>query len=128
MDLIIKDNTFDVELINLKNGKNSKKIIYDLGSLYLIGLSFKIENYRIVNQSKKFLFIDTTESPQLKILLRINEYFKRTNKPYKSYINDNIIEVKKHNYNIIHKDDELFISINNIKKRDTRSRIQIFTI
>lgn len=128
MDLIIKDNTFDVELINLKNGKNSKKIIYDLGSLYLIGLSFKIENYRIVNQSKKFLFIDTTESPQLKILLRINEYFKRTNKPYKSYINDNIIEVKKHNYNIIHKDDELFISINNIKMKKSYFNVQLFTI
>ena len=128
MDLIIKDNTFDVELINLKNGKNSKKIIYDLGSLYLIGLSFKIENYRIENQSKKFLFIDTTESPQLKILLRINEYFKRTNKPYKSYINDNIIEVKKHNYNIIHKDDELFISINNIKMKKSYFNVQLFTI
>ena len=128
MDLIIKDNTFDVELINLKNGKNSKKIIYDLGSLYLIGLSFKIENYRIVNQSKKFLFIDTTESPQLKILLRINEYFKMTNKPYKSYINDNIIEVKKHNYNIIHKDDELFISINNIKMKKSYFNVQLFTI
>jgi len=111
MDLIIKDKTFDVDLIDLKTGKNSKKIIYDLGSLYLIGLSFKIENYRIVNQSKKFLFIDTTESPQLEILLTINEYFKNNNKPYRSYINDNIIEIKKHNYNTIHKGDELFISI-----------------
>lgn len=128
MDLIIKDKTFDVELINLKNGKNSKKIIYDLGSLYLIGLSFKIENYRIVNQSKKFLFIDTTESPQLKILRKINEYFKRNNKPYKSYINDNIIEVKKHNYNTIHKNDELFISINNIKMKKSYFNVQLFTI
>ena len=128
MDLIIKDKTFDVELINLKNGKNSKKIIYDLGSLYLIGLSFKIENYRIVNRSKKFLFIDTTESPQLKILRKINEYFKRNNKPYKSYINDNIIEVKKHNYNTIHKNDELFISINNIKMKKSYFNVQLFTI
>lgn len=128
MDLIIKDKTFDVDLIDLKTGKNSKKIIYDLGSLYLIGLSFKIENYRIVNQSKKLLFIDTTESPQLEILLTINEYFKNTNKPYRSYINDNIIEIKKHNYNTIHKGDELFISINNIKMIKSYFNVQLFTI
>tara|TARA_B100000214_G_scaffold348603_1_gene300801 strand:- start:2610 stop:2996 length:387 start_codon:yes stop_codon:yes gene_type:complete len=128
MDLIIKDKTFDVDLIDLKTGKNSKKIIYDLGSLYLIGLSFKIENYRIVNQSKKFLFIDTTESPQLEILLTINEYFKNNNKPYRSYINDNIIEIKKHNYNTIHKGDELFISINNIKMIKSYFNVQLFTI
>ena len=128
MDLIIKSDTFDINCITIKNGKNSKKIIYDLGEIYLIVLSFQIDGFNIVNQTKKYIYIDITESPQNKILSMIDNHFKNNNKPYKHFINGNIIEVKKHKIYTIKKNDNLFISINNIKTRGTFTKVQLFTI
>ena len=45
MELVIKEDTFDINRITIKNGKNTKKIIYNLDSLSLIGLSLKISQY-----------------------------------------------------------------------------------
>ena len=128
MELVIKEDTFDINRITIKNGKNTKKIIYNLDSLSLIGLSFKISQFIIVNQSNKYIFIDVDKSPQKEILLRIDNYFKGKFRLYESFIENYILKIKKYKNEPITKDDELFISINNIKKRDTRSRIQIFTI
>ena len=64
MELIIKDDTFDINRITIKHGKNTKKIIYNLDTLSLIGLSFKIDQYILVNQSNKYIFIDIDKSPQ----------------------------------------------------------------
>ena len=62
MELVIKEDTFDINRITIKNGKNTKKIIYNLDSLSLIGLSLKISQYIIANQSNKYIFIDIDKS------------------------------------------------------------------
>ena len=128
MELVIKEDTFDINRITIKNGKNTKKIIYNLDSLSLIGLSLKISQYIIANQSNKYIFIDIDKSPQKEVLLLIDNYFKGKFRLYQSFIENYILKIKKHTNDPISKEDALFISINNIKKRDTRSRIQIFTI
>ena len=128
MELVIKEDTFDINRITIKNGKNTKKIIYNLDSLSLIGLSLKISQYIIANQSNKYIFIDIDKSPQKEVLLLIDNYFKEKFRLYQSFIENYILKIKKHTNDLISEDDALFISINNIKKRDTRSRIQIFTI
>ena len=128
MELVIKEDTFDINRITIKNGKNTKKIIYNLDTLSLIGLSLKISQYVIVNQSNKYIFIDIDKSPQRELLLLIDNYFKGKFRLYQPFIQNYILKIKKHTNDSITKGDALFISINNIKKRDTRSRIQIFTI
>ena len=128
MDLIIKGNSFDINKVSIKNGRNTKKIIYDLGTLFMIGLSFEVKEYIIVNQSNKYLFIDVEKSPIKDIFFEINNYFKNKYKLYKNFIEDNILKIKKHNNNSIKPLDPLFISINNIKIRDSFTKIHLFTI
>ena len=63
MELVIKEDTFDVNRITIKNGKNTKKIIYNLDTLSLIGLSLKISQYVIVNQSNKYIMLKQARIP-----------------------------------------------------------------
>ena len=93
MELVIKDDTFDINRITIKNGKNTKKIIYNLDSLSLIGLSFKISQFIIVNQSNKYIFIDVDKSPQKEVLLRIDNYFKGKFRLYESFIENYILKI-----------------------------------
>jgi len=128
MELIIKDDTFDINRITIKHGKNTKKIIYNLDTLSLIGLSFKIDQYILVNQSNKYIFIDIDESPQKRLLLLIDNYFRKKFHSYQSFIENSILKIRKHTSDLIKREDNLYISINNIKMKEKDSRIQIFTI
>tara|TARA_B100000686_G_C16731017_1_gene940686 strand:+ start:1015 stop:1398 length:384 start_codon:yes stop_codon:yes gene_type:complete len=127
MELIIKDDTFDSNRITIKNGKNTKKIIYELDTISIIGLTFKVNQYIIVNQSKRYIYIDIDNSPQKKLFLLIDNYFKEKLRFYQTFIDNSILKIKKHNTNIINHNDNLYISINNIKKKDIYN-VQIFTI
>ena len=96
MELIIKDDTFDINRITIKHGKNTKKIIYNLDTLSLIGLSFKIDQYILVNQSNKYIFIDIDKSPQKRLLLLIDNYFRKKFHSYQSFI-ENFYDRINHN-------------------------------
>lgn len=128
MDLIIRTDNFDINRIGIKDGKSTKKIIYNLDTLFIIGLSFNINNFFIVNQSKKYLYIDIDKSPEKDILINIDQHFHGNNKSYHSFIENYIIKIKKHHNNYIKNGDDLFISINNIKIKNAYSKIQLFTI
>lgn len=130
MNLIIKDDSFNVDNISIKKRKNNLryKLIYKLGLIYIIGIPLEINGYIIVNQSKNFLYIDIEKSLNKNILLSVDNYFREKNTNYYSFINDSIIKIKKNNPIMINNNDPLFISINNIRDQGKKPKIQIYTI
>ena len=128
MEIIINPKIFDIQNISIKNGRTTKKLLYNFQSLCIIGLPFQINDYILVNQSNKYLFIDIDQSKQKEVLYTINTYFEDVLTIYQSFIDNNILKIKKHKPYHFKKDDELFISINNIRNKKGISMIQIFTI
>ena len=128
MDLIIRKEFFDTNRIGIKHGRNAKKIIYNLDYLSMIGISFEVREYIIVNQSNKYLFIDIEESMDKDIFIKIDQFFKNKYKPYKSFMDNYILKVKKHKSKTFKKNDPLFVSFNNIKTKNSLTKLQLFTI
>jgi hypothetical protein len=124
MDLIIKNNTFDTNKIKFKHGKKCIKIIYDLNYVLMIGLTFKIVPLKVV-ENDRILFIYLNKSEELTIFQKIDEYFKSYFDNYISFLHNNIIKVKKHNYI---DDREIYITINNLKKINNELKVQIFSL
>ena len=131
MDLIIKNDSFNIQQIGMKrktNQSRSNKLIYRLGLVSIIGIPLEIKDYIIVNQSKNFLYIDIDKLSNKVILNSIDTYFQEKYSNYHPFIDDSILKIKKHNDTTINENDPLFISINNIKIKDKKLKIQIFTI
>ena len=61
----------------------------------------------------------------LSIIKKIDDYFKSKFKNYISFINNDIIKVKKH---INFKEDNIYITLNNLKKINNNLKVQIFSI
>ena len=122
MDLIIKPNTFNKDKIRFKYGKRCIKIIYDLDHLRMIGITLKIIPKKII-EDEHFLFLHIGDDNT--ILKEIDDYFQKKHNSYHRFIIDDIIIVKKH-----HKvnRNEVFITLNNLKKVDQKLKVQIFTI
>ena len=129
MDLILKGDSFDINNISIKEGKNAKKLIYKINNISIIGLSFKIDDFILVNQSNKYLFIDIEKSKQKDILYQINNFFsKKYNKFYKTFIENDILKIRKHKIYTYNSKDDLYITINNMKAKESFIIVQIFTI
>jgi hypothetical protein len=113
MEIIIKNENFDIKNIKFKYGKKCIKIIYDLKYILMIGLTFKISPFKIIeNDNILFIYLnrDDDDFEQIK---KIDEFLQKSFRNYKSFLNDNIIRVKKHTtYN----KNEIYITINNLKK------------
>ena len=124
MELIIKKYKFDLNLIKFKYGKKCIKIIYDLKYLKMIGVTLRISKQKI-NQTDNFIFIDLKNTDNLSIIKKIDDYFKSKFKNYISFINNDIIKVKKH---INFKEDNIYITLNNLKKINNNLKVQIFSI
>ena len=129
MKLILKEETFDHNKIKIKNYKNNQKIIYDMDNIYLIGIPLKISDIRIVNQTNKYIVIDIKQSKQKSILKKIDEYFTdKYNFYYDSFIKHMVLKLKK-NESINYSDgQDIYFSVNNIKKNNSFTTIQLFTI
>ena len=124
MELIIKQDKFDLNRIKFKYGKKCIKIIYDLKYLKMIGVTLRISKQKI-NQTDNFIFIDLKNTDNLNIIKKIDDYFKSRFKNYISFINNDIIKVKKHtNF----KEDNIYITLNNLKKINNNLKVQIFSI
>ena len=124
MELIIKQDSFDLDRIDFKFGKKCIKIIYNLGTIKMIGLTFKLSSKEI-NETDDFIYINIKDTEDYKIVHMIDEYFKNKFKEYSSSIINNIIKVKKHNH---YKNNDIFITFNNLKKINDKLKVQIFTI
>ena len=129
MKLILKEETFDHNKIKIKKYKNNQKIIYDMDNIYLIGIPLKLSDIRIVNQTNKYIVIDIKQSKQKSILKKIDEYFTdKYNFYYDSFIKHMVLKLKK-NESINYSDgQDIYFSVNNIKKNNSFTTIQLFTI
>jgi len=125
MDLILKESTFNQDRIKLKEGKKCTKILYNIASIFVIGISLKITNFSYV-ENDNFVFMNLENSPQLPLIQKIDTYFHKL-KNYYSFMDKHNIKVKKHNqyYPI---NDTIFITLNNLKEINHRLKVQIFTI
>ena len=124
MEIIIKNENFDVKNIKFKYGKKCIKILYDLNYILMIGLTFKISPFKII-ENDKILFIYLKRNDELNLIKNIDTFLQKSFRNYTPFLNDNIIRVKKHNdYN----ENDLYITINNLKKINNDLKVQIFSL
>ncbi len=127
MNLIINDDSFSINRINLKKSKKSTKIIYKIDTINIIGITFNIKDFSFYIENN-FLFIRTNNQNQIKNLHLIDQYLKTKIPSYESFITNNYIKVKKNdslNYSLV---KELNISINSLKLHNKKNKVQIFII
>ena len=127
MNLIINDDAFSINRINLKKSKKSTKIIYKIDTINIIGITFNIKDFSFYIENN-FLFIRTNNQNQIKNLHLIDQYLKTKIPSYESFITNNYIKVKKNdslNYSLV---KELNISINSLKLHNKKNKVQIFII
>ena len=127
MYLIINDDAFSINRINLKKSKKSTKIIYKIDTINIIGITFNIKDFSFYIENN-FLFIRTNNQNQIKNLHLIDQYLKTKIPSYESFITNNYIKVKKNdslNYSLV---KELNISINSLKLHNKKNKVQIFII
>jgi hypothetical protein len=129
MDLIIDWKYLSFDKIKIKNGKNSQKILYTVDDVYLIGIPLKFVDFSIVKQTNKLLIIDILDSEQIQLLNRINSFFSdKYQIPYEGFIKEGIISIKKTKLENYTNTSELYLSIHNIKMKNSFITIQLFTI
>ena len=127
MDLILQNNSIDVKNITLKHSLKCIKIIYDLGYILLLGISLKLNNCDTIF-SNNYIYITIHDYNQKKLLKNIDIFLQTmVGGDYNSFINDkNIIKVKNNKgYKI---NDDIYISLNNLKQYNERWKLHIFTI
>lgn len=127
MDLILQNKSIDVKNIKLKHSLKCIKIIYDLNYILLLGISLKLNNYDAVF-SNNYIYITIRDNSQKKLLKKIDMYLQNMIiGDYNSFINDKYnIKVKNNkSYNI---NDDIYISLNNLKQYNERWKLHIFTI
>ena len=90
----------------------------------MIGLTFKIVPLKVI-ENDKILFIYLNDSQELTIFQKIDEFFKDNFNDYISFLHNNVIRVKKHNYK---NDKDVYITINNLKKINDQLKVQIFSL
>tara|TARA_B100001094_G_C18188400_1_gene805433 strand:- start:874 stop:1257 length:384 start_codon:yes stop_codon:yes gene_type:complete len=127
MNLIINDNNFSVNRIELKKSKKSTKIVYKIDTINIIGITFNIKDFNFYIDNH-FLFIRTNNQIQKDNLHLIDKYLESKIPSYESFITNNYIKVKKNegvNYSLI---KGINISINSLKLHNRKNKVQIFII
>jgi hypothetical protein len=126
MDLILLTDSLKLSHIRLKHSIQTIKIIYDLNYIFILGVSLKLRNYNAVF-SNNYIYISLKDPSQTKILKDIDNHIRHLlDKPYHSFINRDVIKVKNHKGYTIN--DDIYISLNNIKEYNGIWKLHIFTI
>ena len=129
MDLIINEEDFDDNEIIIKHCKNSQKILYHKNGIYLIGIPFKIKNFTIVQQTNKYLIIDISKTKQYDVFKKIDDFFQSKYKSkYRRFLNKKNLRIKKNHSNNYNEENDVYITINNIKYKNSFVTIQLFTV
>ena len=128
MDIILNENNFNINKISIKDGRKTKKLLYDLNCIYLIGITFEIKDYVIIKQSNNYMFIDIEYSQLKDIFTTIDNHFNMKMDNYHSFIKNNIVKIKKHDIKNYTNNDNLYISLNNLKKTPKVTILQLFTV
>lgn len=128
MNLLLKENNFDINRIILKESKKCIKLIYNLDYIYMLGLTIKLNNINYI-ENENFLFIELCNKDQITLLKNINNFIASKIKNYQSFFNGYYnIKVKKHNYYKKNENNTINITLNNLKKIKEDYKVQIFTI
>jgi hypothetical protein len=126
MDLILLTDSLKLSHIRLKHSIKTVKIIYDLNYIFILGISLKLRNYDAVF-SNNYVYISLKDPSQKKILKDIDNHIHHLlDKPYQSFINRDVIKVKNNKGYTIN--DDIYISLNNIKEYNGIWKLHIFTI
>ena len=126
MDLILLTNSIKLSNIRLKHSIKSIKIIYDLNYILILGLSLKLYNYNAIF-SNNYIYITLKDPLQRKVLKHIDNHInKLLEKPYQSFMNSDVIKVKNNKGYTMN--DDIYISLNNIKEYNGVWKLHIFTI
>jgi putative lipase involved disintegration of autophagic bodies len=129
MDLIIDEELFEVDKIELKNGTTGQKILYKMDHVYLLGIPLKIHGFKIIKQTNKYIIITMDDTKQYRLLKSIDRKFvDEYRMPYKSFINNDVLRIKKNKETHYTEQSDLYISINNIKMKNSFITVQLFTI
>ena len=126
MDLILLTNSIKLSNIRLKHSIKSIKIIYDLNYILILGLSLKLCNYSAVF-SNNYIYITLKDPLQKKVLKHIDNHIKKLLvKSYQPFMNSDVIKVKNNKGYTMN--DDIYISLNNIKEYNGVWKLHIFTI
>ena len=129
MDLIIDEELFEVDKIELKNGTTGQKILHKMDHVYLLGIPLKIYGFKIIKQTNKYIIITMDDTKQYRLLKSIDRKFvDEYRMPYKSFINNDVLRIKKNKETHYTEQSDLYISINNIKMKNSFITVQLFTI
>lgn len=129
MELIIVEELFDDNKIEVKNGKNGQKILYKMDNVYLLGIPLKIDGFKIIKQTNKHLIINIEETKQYQLLKDIDSHFASEYQlPYGGFIKNNLLRINKNRVVTYTNSSKLYLSIHNIKMKNSFITIQLFTI
>ena len=129
MDLILTNETFNVNNIMIKYSKINQKILYHIDEVYLLGIPLKLYEFKIISENDKTLVLKLKDTNTISILKKVDGFFHDKYKnQYKSFIKDNIIKIRKKDLKKYKDTENIYISINNIKKRSSFITIHIFVI
>jgi hypothetical protein len=128
MDLIINENDFNEDNISIKYYKNTQKILYNIGNINIIGLPFKLNNIDILKQTNKYIILNIKKINEYDMLKSIDIFFiKKFGIYYCPFIMNDTIKIKK-NQMYDYNEKDIYITITNIKKKNSFITIQLFTI
>ena len=129
MEIILTTDTFCEDNILIKNNKKNIKIIYMIDNISILGIPLKLKDFKIIYDIGKNLSIELNNKDDLIVLKKINDFFfSKYKKNYRGFINGNIIKLRKNDLKLIKNNDNIYISINNIKKKGSIYSIHTFII
>ena len=129
MKLILKKDKFDLKRVSFKDSKGSKKLLYNMDGLFMVGITLNIV-YDSIKIRNSLIFIRINEE-DIQLIEQIDNYLKTKYDPYESFIhNNNIIKIKKHDTFKQTEDsnNKITITINSIKNINQINKVQIFSI
>lgn len=126
MNFSIKNKSFDIKNIELKECKKCTKLVYNLDFVKLIGVILAVTNYEIIKQFQNIIEIRINDIEIINNLKLLDKYLRNNFNNYISFLNDRNIFIKVNNNYL--NNQKLLININNIKKYNSENLVQIFAL
>ena len=123
MEIIIKDNSFDINSLKLKSGKQNIKLLYEIYKIKVIGICLEIKDIQesdLVEKEK----IEIRNKKQIDIFKSIDSYLSLNLKDYVSFFKNNMIFIRNKNI----REGKLYVNINNIKLSKGKHYVNIFSL
>lgn len=124
MFLLLKNEELNLEEIRLKN---NLKILYNYYSIQLLGIPLLLKNfnYDIIENMIK---IKLNDKDNIINLQNIEDFFNKRFKNFKNILEENNIIYIKNITNKLILQNEIYININSLKKKDNIFYLNIYTL